>query len=197
MLTSLKDKLEKRVRERKALGGETSVRRKGLLCLLLLFVLAGCGGGSKADVSIFMMGSNGIPNEVGEKLQASLQSKIGESPSVQVLTAPLFSMEKMIVEIAAGENGILVIPENHFKTMGEQGGYVSLDDVAKAEDFPDGVLEVTEDGKKEKHLYGIPMEQTKWFTELEFNGKNLYAFIPANAPDKEKAKQVMKFIAEK
>ncbi|GAB7056970.1 MULTISPECIES: hypothetical protein [unclassified Paenibacillus] len=175
------------------------MRRNGLLCLLLMmFVLAaGCGGGSKADVSIFMIGSNGIPNEAGEKLQASLQSEIGESPSVQVLAAPIFSMEKLIVEIAAGQNGILMIPENHFKAMGEQGGYVPLDDVAKAEDFPEGVLEVTEDGKKQKHLYGIPMDQTKWFTELEFDGKNLFAFIPANAPDKEKAKQVMKIIAEK
>lgn len=173
------------------------MRRRWLLGLLLMLVLAGCGGGPKADVTIFMMGSNGIPSEAGDKLQASLQSEIGESPSVKVLTAPLFSMEKMIVEIAAGGNGILVIPENHFKTMGEQGGYVPLDDVAKAEDFPEGVLEVTEDGKKETRLYGIPMERTKWFTEFEFNGKDVYAFIPANAPDKEKAKQVMKFIAVK
>lgn len=175
------------------------MRAKLLLILLLMTVLAGCGGGPKADVSIFMMGSQGIPSEVTDKLQQSLQTKLGAAPTVQITTTPIFSMEKMVVEIAAGENGILVLPTEQFKAMSAQGGYVPLDDVAKPEDFPEGVLEIKEEGKPStgKHLYGIPMDKTKWFQELKLNGKDLMAFIPANAPDQNKAKQVMKQIAQK
>ncbi|MCZ8516381.1 hypothetical protein O9H85_29115 [Paenibacillus filicis] len=174
------------------------MRGKLLLGLLLIVMLAGCGG-PKADVTIFMMGPQGVPNEVGDKLQQALQTKLGTAPTIQVVTTPMFSMEKMVVEIAAGENGILILPMDQFKTLGNQGGYIALDDVTRADDYPDGVLELKEEGKPSqgKHLYGIPLEKTKWFTDLKLNGKDLVAFIPANAPDKEKSKQVMKRIAEK
>lgn len=177
--------------------------RKGswLILAFVLMLLAGCGGGPKADVPIFMMSASGIPNEAAGKLETALVSKVGEAPTVTVSASPMFSLEKMIVEIAAGGNGILVVPGDQFHGLSKQGGFVPLDDVAKAEDFPEGVLELPVDGKPdaklEKHLYGIPVEKTKWFTELGLNGKDLYAFIPQNAPDIEKAKQVMKHIAQK
>jgi hypothetical protein len=162
--------------------------------------MAGCGGGPKADVPIFMMAANGVPNEAADKLQADLRAKVGEAPTVSIVTTPIFSMEKLIVEIAAGDNGILIVPTEQFKTIGQQGGYVSLDSVAKAEDFPEGVLELPVDGKegkKEKHLYGIPLEKTKWFTEAKLNGKDLVAFVPANAKNQDKVMQVLKTIAQK
>ncbi|WP_019534507.1 hypothetical protein [Paenibacillus ginsengihumi] len=169
-----------------------------LMALLLAFsVLTGCSKGPKADVTLFLMASNGVPNEVGEKLQQSLQAKVGEGMTVEVVTTPIFSLEKLIVEIAAGGHGVLIVPGEQFKALGQQGGYVSLDDVANPEDYPEGVLEMTEDGKTEKHLYGIPLEHSRWFADLQLNGKDLFAFIPLNAPDHEKAKQVMKIIAEK
>ncbi|AEI45317.1 hypothetical protein [Paenibacillus mucilaginosus] len=173
------------------------MRRKWLLALLLVVILAGCGGGPKADVTVFMMSSKGIPSEASEKLQASLQAKLGTAPTVQVLATPVFSMEKMIVEIAAGDHGIHVLPGDQLESLKNQQAFIPLDDVAKPEDFPNGVLEIEENGKKEKHLYVIPMEESAWFKELNLNGKDLYAFIPVNAPDKEKAKQVMKQIAVK
>ncbi|NOU91801.1 hypothetical protein GC093_00920 [Paenibacillus sp. LMG 31456] len=171
--------------------------------LLSLFALVGCGGGPKADVPIFMMAQNGVPNEIADKLQADLRTKVGEAPTVTVLTTPIFSMEKLIVEIAAGDNGILIVPMEQYKAIGQQGGYVSLDGIAKAEDFPDGVLELPVDGKdgkegkKEKHLYGIPLEHTKWFMDLKVNGKDLVAFVPANAKNQDKVMQVLKVIAQK
>ncbi|WP_235941349.1 hypothetical protein [Paenibacillus puerhi] len=184
--------------------------RKGswLICTFLVLILAGCGGGPKADVPIFMMSKTGVPGEVAQKLEAALIEKVGEAPTVSISSSPMFSMEKLIVEIAAGGNGILVVPGEQFEGMSRQGGFVPLDDVASPADFPEGVLELPveeENGKAadkanpklEKHLYGIPLEQTKWFTELKLNGKDLYAFIPQNAKDIEKAKQVMKHIAQK
>ncbi|UQZ85984.1 Putative lipoprotein YteS precursor [Paenibacillus konkukensis] len=177
------------------------MRGKFMLIMLLLLVLAGCGGGPKSDVPIFMMGANGIPTEVGDKLQTALQAKLGQAPTVNVQTVPIFSMEKLIVEIAAGDNGIIVVPMEQFKAIGQQGGYVSLDDAAKGEDYPEGVLDLPVDGKEsgktEKHLYGIPLEKTKWFTEQKLNGKDLVAFVPANAKNQDKVMQVIKVIAEK
>jgi len=177
-----------------------------LVLMLLALALAGCGGGPKADVPIFMTGPNGIPAEAGAKLQTALQTKVGAAPTVSIVTSPIFSMEKLIVEIAGAENGIIILPAEHFKALGQQGGYVSLDSAAKMEDFPGGVLELpveSKDGtkeatpKKEKHLYGIPLEETKWFTELNLNGKDLVAFVPANAKNQDKVMQVMKIIAQK
>ncbi|MNI07623.1 hypothetical protein D3C73_606330 [compost metagenome] len=166
-----------------------------VLCLLLVFIV-GCGG-PKADISIFMMGPQGIPSEVGDKLKTALETKLGPTPTIALNTSPMFSMEKMIVEIAAGENGIIVLPEDQFRSLAKQGGYISLDDVANPDDFKDGIVEVTDEGKTETHLYGIHLETTKWMKDNGLNGKGLYAFIPANAKNQELAKQVLKSIAEK
>jgi ABC-type glycerol-3-phosphate transport system substrate-binding protein len=167
-----------------------------LIALLILFVIAGCGG-PKAEVSIFMMGPQGTPTDVADKLKSSLITKAGPSPTIDLVTSPIFSLEKMIVEIAAGEHQIIILPEEQFRGLGQQGGYVSLDDLVKPEDYKEGILEATDKGKTEKHLYGIPLESTKWFKDLGYNGKGLYAFIPQNAKEQEKAKQVIKLIAEK
>ena len=91
-------------------------------------MLTGCGG-PKPDVSIFIMGSNGFPSEAGDKLEASLKSKVGEVPTVKINTSPIFSMEKMIVELAAGGNGIFILAEEQFKSLSNQAGFVSLDDI--------------------------------------------------------------------
>ncbi len=142
-----------------------------------------------------------MPGGAAEKLEAALVSKVGEAPTVAVAVSPMFSLEKMIIEVAAAGNGILILPGDQFRGLGKQGGYVPLDELAKAEDFPDGVLELpvdgNPDGKLEKHLFGISVEKTTWFADLGLSGQDLYAFIPQNAPDIEKAKQVMKHIAQK
>ncbi|MEW9699699.1 hypothetical protein [Paenibacillus sp. SI8] len=163
----------------------------------LMVLLVGCGG-PKPDVSIFIMGQNGFPSEIGDKLEASLKSKIGETPTVKLVTSPIFSMEKMIVELAAGENGIFILGEEQFKTLTSQAGFVSLDDAIKPEDYPAGVIEMKEDGKSaEKHLYGIPLSDNKWMKEQGFDGKGLVAFIPQNVKKVDEAKQVLKVIAQK
>ncbi|MEC0225858.1 type 2 periplasmic-binding domain-containing protein [Paenibacillus alba] len=172
---------------------------KWLLMMMvgLTLLLAGCGG-PKPDVSIFVMGQNGFPSEAAEKLEGSLKSKVGETPTVKLVSSPIFSLEKMIVELAAGGNGIFILAEDQFKSLSNQGGFVSLDETIKPEDYPDGVVEMKEEGKPtEKHLYGIPLAGNKWMKEQGFEGKGLVAFIPQNAPKLEEAKQVLKVIAQK
>jgi ABC-type glycerol-3-phosphate transport system substrate-binding protein len=167
-----------------------------LWIMILMVLLAGCGG-PKADVTIFMMGPQGFPSEAAQKLESSLVTKVGAVPTIVINSSPLFSIEKMIIEVAAGENGILIIPEDQFRNLGKQGGYVSLDDIIKPEDYPTGIMEITDQGKTEKHLYGIPLEDTKWMKEQNMNGKGLFAFIPQNAKKQAEAKKVLKIIAEK
>ena len=78
----------------------------------------------------------------------------------------------MIVELAAGGNGILILGEDQFKALSQQAGFVSLDETINPEDYPDGVIEIEEEGKPaEKHLYGIPLAGNKWMKEQGFEGK--------------------------
>ncbi|WP_281885236.1 hypothetical protein [Paenibacillus sp. YYML68] len=173
---------------------------KLLIAVMLLVLLAACGGGQQAEVPIFMMTKSGTASETVKKLETALVEKLGESPTVSLGSTPVFSLEKLMVEVAAGGNGILIVPGEQFHSFAKQGGFVSLDDIANPEDFPDGYIEQPVDGqpgKMEKHLYGIHLEKTKWFLDLGYNGKDLYAFIPQNSNDIEKAKQVMKVIAQK
>jgi ABC-type glycerol-3-phosphate transport system substrate-binding protein len=166
------------------------------LLITCMLILSGCGG-PKADVSIFMMGQQGIPSDISDKLKSALTAKVGPTPTIDFQSSPIFSIEKLIVTLAAGEADIAVVPDEQFKGMGVQGGFVPLDDLVKQEDYQGGILEATNDGKTEKHLYGIPLEDTKWMKEQKLNGKGLIAFIPQNSKVQDKAKQVLKIIAEK
>jgi ABC-type glycerol-3-phosphate transport system substrate-binding protein len=172
-----------------------------LMLLLCSIALSGCGG-PKSDVPIFMMGESGIPSDVTQKLEASLKLKLGESPTISINGSPIFSQEKMIVELAAGDNGIMILSEEQFQGVAQQGGVVNLDSLFDPKDYPKGIAETLVDynnpeGAKEKHLYGIPISQTKWMKDIGYNGKEMIAFIHPRAPNLEAAKQVLKVIAEK
>lgn len=164
---------------------------------MMLTLMTACGG-PKADVSVFIMGPNGFPSEAAEKMEVSLKAKVGEMPTVKLNTSPIFSMEKMIVELAAGGNGIFILGEEQFKGLSNQAGFVSLDNTINPADYPDGVIEIKEEGKAaEKHLYGIPLTGNKWMKEQGYEGKGLFAFIPQNAPKMDEALKVLKVIAQK
>lgn len=173
-----------------------------LLLTLLALVAGGCGGGPKADVSIFMMTSGGTAQDTTAKIEQALRAKLGEKPTVAVTGSPIFSMEKLIVEIAAGDHGIIVLPEEQFKTLVMQGGTVPLEDQFDAAKYPGGVLEIPADPNKqgsqpEKHLYGVPVSDSKLFQDAGYKGKEkLYAFVHPRAPHMEQAKQVLKTIVE-
>jgi ABC-type glycerol-3-phosphate transport system substrate-binding protein len=174
----------------------------------LLFTLVLCSiglsacGGPKADVPIFIMGESGIPTEFSQKLEESLRQHVGETPTISLNSSPIFSQEKMIVELAAGGNGIMILPEQQFQGIAQQGGGIVLDSLFDPKDYPKGVVETLvdsekPDGPKEKHLYGIPVSQTRLMKELGYTGKELIAFVHPRAPDLELAKQVLKVIAAK
>jgi ABC-type glycerol-3-phosphate transport system substrate-binding protein len=171
------------------------------LIALCSLALAGCGG-PKPDVAIFMMGKNGTPAEFSQKLEQSLKKKLGETPTISLNSSPIFSQEKLIVELAAGDNGIMIVTSDTFQIFAQQGGVVNLDDVLNPADYPSGVVEVATDsskpnGPKEKHLYGIPISKTSWMQDQGYQGEELFAFVHPRAPHLEQAKQVLKAIAAK
>jgi len=184
------------------------MRKKWLTGVLLLAVMAvalvGCGG-PKADVMVFIM-TNNIPVD-GDKLAEDLKAKVGETPTTDVMTSPMFSMDKLFVELAAGDSDLFVVPKEQFEAFARQGGLVILDEVFKAEDYPGGVVEAPVDTggkdskqepKLEKHLYGIPMNDTKWLKDGGYRGKEeMYAFVHPRSKQVEETKGILKKLSVK
>src|SRR5690348_32119 len=124
--------------------------KRWIITLFLLCLISACGGPA-ADVRIFIMSQSGIADESAKQLETTLTEKIGVSPTIEINASPIFNLQKMMVEVAAGGNGILIIPKEQFLSFTHDGGIVSLDGIAKPEDFPDGVFEIPVSGnKKEK-----------------------------------------------
>jgi ABC-type glycerol-3-phosphate transport system substrate-binding protein len=172
-----------------------------LTLLLSSIVLAGCGG-PKADVPMFIMGDKGFPTAFIEKLESTLQQRLGAVPTIKLNGSAIFSMEKLVVELAAGGNGIMIISEDQFQGIAAQGGGIPLDSMFDPKDYPTGVVETLvdsqkPDGLKAKHLYGIPLSQTSWLKDTGYAGKELFAIIHPRAPNLEAAKQVLKVISAK
>jgi len=176
--------------------------RKPFVCaafgVLLLTVLAGCGG-SKTDVPIFLMPGGGMSPETAKQLEASLQGMVGETPTVSVNASPIFNLQKLIVEVAAGGDGIVIVPKEQFDTFARQGSLVILDDLFDPAAYPGGIVTPDPDPKRpdvklEKHLYGVPVQQAKWLQDAGYKGEALYAFVHPRAPKVNEAKQVLQTI---
>ncbi|WP_317971359.1 hypothetical protein [Paenibacillus sp. CCS19] len=162
--------------------------------LLTAVLLTGCG--DKADLSVFLIPETGMPDSVTQAIKTDLQQKMGEK-TVEVFGSPIYNAQKLIVEYIAGEHGLLVIPKNDFISMIGEGGGQPLDDLFKAEDYPDGVITGTvlkenDEEVQEKHLYGIPVKQAAMFQKAGFVPEDLFIIIPTNAPDLTLSKQAMK-----
>lgn len=178
------------------------MKRKTIAFMLVLLaamgiVLSGCGGGPKADVSVFMMNKEGMPQEAADKLKTNLVSAVGAAPTIEFVTSPLFSLEKMMVELAAGGHDIFILPGEQFVALAKQGGLVPLEDLVNKDDYKAGIVESNDQGKIETHLYGLPLDDAKWFKTTGFTVKGLVAFIPSNTKHLDNAKKVIMTMAAK
>lgn len=170
-----------------------------LLALCMLALLSGCGGGSKADVSVFIITQAPLDMQKVDGMEAALQERMGEK-TVDVVVSPMFSLEKMIVELAAGGHGILIVNEEQFKALAGQGAFYSLEDTFDPAGYPEGVIDMTvTEGDTEQvvnGLFGMPVDETDWFRSGGYAGGRAFAFVPLNAPNPELAKQALKAIVE-
>jgi ABC-type glycerol-3-phosphate transport system substrate-binding protein len=172
-----------------------------LAALVLILALAACGS-PKKDVSVFIMPETGMDEQIAAKLQDSLTQKLNGAATVEVVGSPVYSPEKLVVEIAAGNRSIVILPEKSFQSFARQGGLVNLDGLFNPADYPQGVVEAptdtsTPNSPLEKHLYGIPVGSTKWMQEAGYKGPELMAFIHPRAPQPDKAKLALQAIAQK
>jgi ABC-type glycerol-3-phosphate transport system substrate-binding protein len=175
--------------------GETEMRivkqRFAMLWIALavmVAIAAGCGGNDDYDVSVFIMPQTGMSGDMEEKLQASLQAKYDETTRVGLRTSPLYSLEKLTVEIISKEHVLLIVTERDFKNAVNQGGGVELDSSFDKNAHAAGVVN--------DKLYGIPVKNLAWMKSAGYNGGEMIAFIPANTPNMEQSMEMLKKIME-
>lgn len=171
-----------------------------IVILSAIIMLTACGQ-DKADVSIFITDDKSDPSQISEKIQQKLQEKLGEELTVQVVAASMFNPQKLLVEYAARENDIIILPENEMKSYGKEGAHIALDSYFDPETYPKGVFEggvmdADNNVKLEKHLYGIPVSQMKIFQDLKYTSVGLYATIVASTDSEENAAKVLKALTE-
>ncbi|MCQ6559639.1 hypothetical protein [Paenibacillus mendelii] len=169
-----------------------------LMIMLLSSILTACG--SSADLTVFIMPREHLPDGVSEKVEEKLQKAFGEDKKMAVHGTPMYNDQKMIVELAAGGNGIMILPKEVLENMMAQGAAVQLDQWFKTEDYPEGVMEsVVGDKDSEKKvtaLFALPVEKIPVFKEAGYEEKDMFIFIPANAPDEELSVEVLKEIVK-
>jgi maltose-binding protein MalE len=173
---------------------------KLLLVIFTVFMIAGCGK-EKPDVSIFMMDDQSDPAGVSEQLEKTLQDKLGPDLKVQVIGSPLYNLEKLMVEYAAGGNDIILLPEGDMKNYGKMGAHTPLDDYFDPKKYPSGVFaskEVKDDKTVDntEHLYGIPVKDMKVFQDLKYTPDKLFVTIPVSAKHVDNAVKAIKALTE-
>ncbi|OAB46039.1 hypothetical protein [Paenibacillus glacialis] len=179
--------------------GEQTLKRIGqwiLICVSII-MLAGCGK-NDADFSIFLTEFSQSPTEIRESVQQKIQEKLGEEPKVTITTAALYVEQKILLEYAAGEHEIIIVPEDIMKRYTQQGAHMVLDQDFDSAKFTEGVFEggvmdeTTNEIITEKHLFAIPLSKMKLFEGLDFPTEGLFATIPFSTSSVENSVKVMK-----
>ncbi|MCY9516682.1 hypothetical protein [Paenibacillus apiarius] len=171
--------------------------------LAMLILISGCGG-PKADITVFMMPKSTVPSEMTQALKEELSKQFQGKFTVDAVASPMYNLQKLIVEYAAGDNGIVMLPEDDVKTMAMQGGHVVLDNYFDKEKYAAGVMdgvvyEKAEKGYNEykgKHLYALPADQMPLLKKLGIQEPGLFVTIPARTPNEELSVEVLKALAE-
>ncbi|WP_229749994.1 hypothetical protein [Paenibacillus nasutitermitis] len=146
-------------------------------------------------MTVFIMPKEYLPDGVTTKVQEKLTEKFGEDKKIVINASPMYNDQKLIVEIAAGGNGVLILPKETLVNMIKQGPAVQLDEWFDAAAYPEGVMESeigdSKNLKLVKGLFAIPVEKTI-FKDAGYNEPDMLMIIPANAPDQELSAAVMK-----
>jgi hypothetical protein len=170
----------------------------GVLAVLLVLV-SGCGG-PKADATVFIMTSSSLPPEMTSALQDDLNKTFENKFTVQVVASPLYSIEKLFVEYAAGENSVMVIPEEDAKRMAPQGGHVALDKYFDAKKYNEGMYDGAVYEGKDEHkgtfLFSLSAEKLPILKKHGIQEKGLSVTIPSRTPDEARSVEILRALAE-
>jgi ABC-type glycerol-3-phosphate transport system substrate-binding protein len=172
--------------------------------LVLMTVIAGCGGGGTKDtVNIFMMLNGVNPDiKVVESIESQLKDKLGEDSKVEFSTAPIYNIQKLMVEYAAAMNDIVILSKDDVMNYGKSGANMPLDEFFNPEDYPEGVFEggiMSGESKsivQEKHLYAIPLTKLKMFKDAGFAPDDAFLTISVSADSVEQSIAAIKAMME-
>ena len=184
-------------------------RRIGVVITVLLTAfIAGCGGGQKADMNIFMMHEFHIPSEQVDKLEQELNEKLNGEYTIDVMASPLYNAQKIVLEYVGAENAIIILPYDDIQAYSTNGGHYPLDDFFDKSQYEEGILEGTyiekieaEDKKTEyldhvgEYLFALPTTKLPLLEKYGLVEEKWYAAIPSNNPDLDRSVQLMKMLA--
>lgn len=175
--------------------------RKLLIIVISIIMLAGCGKGN-GKVSVFITDDYLDPSDIREPLEKILQEKVGEELTVEVSASPIYNEQKVMIEYAAQEHEIFILPEPIMKLYARDGTHVVLDEDFDPEKYPEGVFEAgvidmdTDEVVMETHLFAIPISQMKVFQDLNYAREGLYATIPISTDSMEGSIALLKAMIE-
>ncbi|MFC3750086.1 hypothetical protein [Paenibacillus sp. GCM10012306] len=172
--------------------------------LVMMTLIAGCGGNNTKDtVNIFMM-LNGVnpDTEFVKGFESQLKDKLGEGAKVEFSTAPIYNIQKLMVEYAAAMNDIVILSKEDVLNYGKSGANRPLDEYFNPDDYPEGVFEggVVKEGTKdivqEKHLFAIPLSKLKMFKDAGFAPDDAFLTIAVSADSLEQSIAAIKAMME-
>lgn len=168
-----------------------------LLICSSIVMLAGCGK-DEAGVSIFITDNVVDATNIREPLEKSIQEKVGEDLKVEISTAGIYNEQKILIEYAAREHEIVILPEGVTKVYAQQGTHIALDPYFDSATYPTGFFEGgvtnedTDEVIQEKHLFAIPISEMKVFQDLGYTTEGMLATIPISTDSVEDSVKVLK-----
>lgn len=181
--------------------------RRGLVVLSLfmsMLLLNACGE-KTADFTMFMMAQGAIPSEITTAIQDDLTNKYQDQFTIQVVSPPMYNIQRLLIEYAANQNSLIVLPKDDMKAYSRNGGHVVLDSYFDKEQYAEGVMEgLVEPGNgKEKqdvleeHLYALPVSKLPFLEKHGVTNPEFLIAIPANTPNLDRSVEVLNMMTEK
>ncbi|MBD8499835.1 hypothetical protein [Paenibacillus arenosi] len=172
-----------------------------MLMLLFVTMLSGCGK-DKADVTMFIMNHTTLPAEVVDSLETSLNDQFKDKFTVDVVVAPTYSHQKLMVEFMVGEKSLILAPSEDIQGYVKNGGTLPLDGHFDSSQYPTGVMDgivVKEEGDSktnivESHLYALPADALAGLKKLGLPADGLSLVVPVHTPNAEQSMEVMKVL---
>lgn len=177
----------------------------GIITLLsIIALITGCGG-SKADLTIFMSHEYSIPEEQVSALEQEINDKLNGEYTVQIFSSPIYNAQKILLEYAAAENGLLVLPLQDVKQYAQNGGNLALDEYINPADYEEGVFEgmsmkKIDNNKFEENngtfLFGLPTEKLSLMQKHGLVDTQWFVTVPGTTPNVDLSIKVLNLLME-
>ncbi|TVX92127.1 hypothetical protein [Paenibacillus agilis] len=180
-------------------------QKRGIISavLILLFVamLSGCGK-EKADVTMFIMNHTTLPAEVVDSVETSLNDQFKDKFTVDVVVAPTYSHQKLMVEFMVGENSLILAPTEDIQGYVKNGGALPIDKHFDSNTYPEGVMDgivVKEQGDSntnvvETHLFALPADKLAGVKKLGLPADGLSLVVPIHTPNADQSMELLKVL---